>query len=356
MNHLNVTELRPLISPAVLVQDLPASESLLQQVHQTRDRIQSILCGHDSRLLVVVGPCSIHDTQAALEYAEKLSQIQDPFAQQLCLVMRVYFEKPRTSQGWKGLINDPLMDYSFDINKGLHLARKLLIDINQLGVACGTEFLDVMIPPFISDLISWGAIGARTTESQIHRQLASSLPMPVGFKNGTTGNVQIAIDAVNAARHPHQYVGITSHGTPAIFMSAGNACGHVILRGASDHTNYDAQHVQAVAEQLQNNHLPGRLMVDLSHGNSQKDHTQQPRVARDVCSQIQQGSQAIAEVMMESHLVAGKQTFQPNTPLEYGVSITDACIGWHETAELLAELAEAVEQRRRREHHHASVL
>lgn len=345
MKHMNVTELRPLISPAVLLQDLPITCAIANQVTKTRQQIQAILSGDDDRLLVIVGPCSIHDEQAALEYAARLAEIQDQFEDTLCLIMRVYFEKPRTSIGWKGLINDPGLNQQFDINSGLYKARKLLLDINALGVAAATEFIDVIIPPFLSDCISWGAIGARTTESQIHRQLASGLPMPMGFKNGTTGNVQIAIDAVRAARQAHHYLGITDHGTPAIFQTSGNPHCHVILRGAHDHTNYDAQYVHIIREQLVQSQLPPFLMVDCSHGNSQKDHTRQQQVAASLCQQIATNQRAIAGVMIESHLNAGRQPYQPDVDLKYGVSITDACIDWPQTHTILENLSEAVKVR-----------
>lgn len=345
MTQLNVTELRPLIAPAVLRKELPTPHEIEQQVITKREQISAILTGQDTRLLVVVGPCSIHDNDAALEYAGRLAALQNQYKEQLCIVMRVYFEKPRTSGGWKGLINDPNLDQSFDINFGLHKARKLLLDINQLGIAAGTEFIDVIIPPFISDLVSWGAIGARTTESQIHRQLASGLPMPVGFKNGTTGNTQIAIDAVRASKLNHQYLGITEYGTPAIFETHGNPYGHIILRGATDHTNYEADKIATITDALLTSGLPPFLMVDCSHGNSNKDHTKQPAVAQAIVDQIAAGNGAIAGVMIESHLTAGKQQYQPGKALTYGQSITDACIDWNSTTDILQRFANSVATR-----------
>jgi len=345
MANLNVTELRPLVAPALLTQDFPISEAISQQVQSTRAQVSDILSGQDNRLLVIVGPCSIHDCDAALEYAQKLKSVQTQLSEQLCIIMRVYFEKPRTSIGWKGLINDPTLDQRFDINHGLRTARKLLLDINQLGVAAGTEFIDVIIPPFISDLISWGAIGARTTESQIHRQLASGLPMPIGFKNGTTGNYQIAIDAVKATKLSHQYLGITMHGTPAVFQTTGNASGHITLRGATDHTNFDATSIANISQSLIDADLPPYLMVDCSHGNSNKDSAKQPGVATDLCAQIASGNRNIAGVMLESHLKEGKQQYHPGKQLEYGQSITDSCLSWEQTVPILEHFAQAVRLR-----------
>lgn len=345
MSNLNVTELRPLIAPAVLLHDLPVPETIARQVQNTRNQVSNIISGNDSRLLVIVGPCSIHDSEAALEYAEKLSHLQKQFNEQLCIIMRVYFEKPRTSIGWKGMINDPTMDQRFDINLGLRKARKLLLDINQLGVAAGTEFIDVIIPPFISDLISWGAIGARTTESQIHRQLASGLPMPIGFKNGTAGNFQIAIDAVRAAKLRHHYLGITVHGTPAIFETSGNHNTHIILRGAQTFTNFDQQSIADISTALTNAHLPPYLMVDCSHGNSGKDYQKQPIVAASLCEQIANGNRNISGVMLESHLHGGKQEFHPGKELTYGQSITDSCLSFQQTIPLLEKFADAVHHR-----------
>ena len=281
-DDLRIANLRPLIPPAILMEELPISEEASNVVSAGRRRATEIICGDDDRLLVVVGPCSIHDPQAALEYAGRLAQKAEQLGDDLCLVMRVYFEKPRTTVGWKGLINDPHLDDSFNINTGLRTARRLLLDLGNMGLPVGSEFLDTITPQFIADLVSWGAIGARTTESQVHRELASGLSTPVGFKNGTDGNVQIAIDAVGAARHPHHFLSVTKQGISAIVETAGNDCCHLILRGHTKGTNYDRASVDAVAEQMRAADLPYRLMVDCSHGNSNKDHLRQLLVAQDV--------------------------------------------------------------------------
>lgn len=334
-----IRELRPLISPIILIEDLPCPAGTEQLIANTRLAAQAIMNGTDSRLLVVVGPCSIHDPQAALEYAEKLSAFAQDFSKELLIIMRVYFEKPRTSIGWKGLINDPKLDNSFDINTGLRLARKLLIDINNLGLPTATEFVDTITPTYLCDLISWGAIGARTTESQMHRELASGLPMPIGFKNGTSGNVQIAIDAVTVARHQHHFLGITRQGSPAIIETQGNPACHIILRGADHYTNFDTASINAIATQLTQHQLSPCLMVDCSHGNSRKNHLAQPAVVEDLCLQIRTGNRYIKGVMLESHLIADRQPLIPNQPLTYGQSITDACLSWQDTIPLLEELA-----------------
>lgn len=339
MMSSRIRELRPLISPIILIEELPRPESTAQFISQNRQAAHSIMAGKDPRLLVVVGPCSIHDPTAALEYAEKLSVYAKKLASSLLIVMRVYFEKPRTAIGWKGLINDPKLDKSFDINSGLRLARKLLIDINNIGLATATEFVDTITPTFISDLISWGAIGARTTESQMHRELASGLPMPIGFKNGTSGNVQIAIDAVTTARHKHHFLGITQQGSPAIIETQGNPTCHIILRGADQDTNYDAASIHAITGELLDHQLAPYLMVDCSHGNSRKNHLAQKTVVKDLCEQIQSGNPHIKGIMLESHLKADRQTLIPNTSLVYGQSITDACLSWEDTIPLLEELA-----------------
>ncbi|NKB66592.1 MAG: 3-deoxy-7-phosphoheptulonate synthase [Candidatus Latescibacteria bacterium] len=345
-DDLRIGGLRPLLPPAILMEELPITEAAAQTVSRGREEITAIFQGRDDRLLVVVGPCSIHDPAAALEYAGRLRQKADQLSGELCIVMRVYFEKPRTTVGWKGLINDPNLDGSFAINQGVRLGRQLLLDLTNMGLPAGSEFLDTISPQFIADLVSWGAIGARTTESQVHRELASGLSMPVGFKNGTDGNVQITIDALGAARHPHHFLSVTKQGISAIVETTGNDTCHVILRGSTAGTNYQAKAVEEVCAQLEAAGLPPRLMVDCSHGNSSKDHARQPLVARSLCAQIEGGSQAVAGVMIESHLVEGKQSYEPGVEATYGQSITDACIGWETTVEVLDELAAAVQSRR----------
>lgn len=348
IDDLRIKSIRPLISPAILLEELPASEAAAQVVAKARQEATKVVRGRDDRLLVVVGPCSIHDPKAALEYATKLKTQADQLHEDLVIIMRVYFEKPRTIVGWKGLINDPKLDNSFDINQGLHVARGLLLNIANLGLPTGTEFLDTVIPQFISDLISWGAIGARTTESQIHRELASGLSMPIGFKNGTSGDVQIAIDAIRSAKHVHHFLGVTKQGLPAIIGTTGNDACHVILRGSNAGTNYDAENIAAVAKALHEAKLPQRIMVDCSHGNSGKDPANQATVVKSVCQQLSSGSKFIAGVMLESFLVAGKQSLHQDKPLTYGQSITDGCISWDETKSLLKNLAEAVRKKRRK--------
>lgn len=337
-----ITELRPLISPITLMEELPCPPLTATSINYARHSAQQIMQNQDPRLLVVVGPCSIHDPEAALEYAHKLSTVAQNYANELLIVMRVYFEKPRTSLGWKGLINDPKLNNSFDINSGLRLSRQLLLEINTLGLATATEFLDTITPTYLMDLVAWGAIGARTTESQMHRELASGLPMPIGFKNGTSGNVQIAIDAVIVARHQHHFLGITTQGNPAIIETEGNPYGHIILRGGQQQTNYDANSIAAITQELIRHQLPPYLMVDCSHDNSQKNHLAQPAVVKDICEQIRNGNTSIKGVMLESHLEAGRQTLKPNQPLIYGQSITDACLSWEQTLPLLEQLAETV--------------
>ena len=315
-------------------------------VKTAREEAAAIMRGQDSRLLVVVGPCSIHDREAALDYAQRLRGYAPSASQELLLVMRVYFEKPRTTVGWKGMINDPHLDNTYDINTGLRWARELLLEIARLGLPAGTEFLDTIIPQYIADLISWGAIGARTTESQIHRELASGLSMPVGFKNGTTGSISVALDALRAARHPHHFLSVTKDGVSAIVKTKGNEDCHVILRGSSQGPNYSAEAVAEVTAALAKAGLPPHVMVDCSHGNSQKDCRNQPKVAEDLARQIEGGSHAVAGVMIESHLEAGQQSATPGEPLAYGQSITDACIDWDTTVGVLERLAAAVRQRR----------
>ena len=345
-DDLRIADLRPLIPPAILMEEIEISETASITVSETRNSIAQITQGRDDRLVVVVGPCSIHDPQAAREYAERLRAAADRHRDDLLLIMRVYFEKPRTTVGWKGLINDPRLDGSFAINEGLRLARRLLLDLADLGLPAGSEFLDTIMPQFYADLVSWGAIGARTTESQVHRELASGLSMPVGFKNGTNGDVQTAIDAVEAARHDHQFLSVTKQGISAIVATAGNEACHLILRGSRSWGNYDKASVDAVAERLQAADLPHRLMVDCSHGNCGKDHARQPLVAQEVAGQIAEGSDNLFGVMLESHLVEGRQNLDAGRELTYGQSVTDACISWETTEKVLADLAEAVRLRR----------
>ena len=334
------------LPPVFLEEEMPMTEKASSTVHQTRSEIADILRGKDYRLLVVVGPCSIHDTKAACEYAGLLKTAIDELSTNLRIVMRVYFEKPRTSVGWKGLINDPHLDQSFKINDGLRLARRLLLDLAEMGVPAGTEFLDMIIPQYLAGLVSWGAIGARTTESQVHRELVSGLSCPVGFKNGTSGNVQIAVEAVRSAAHPHTFLGHTKNGQSAIFVTTGNPDCHVILRGGRKTTNYDSASVAQAGALLESAGLSPLVMIDCSHANSSKDYTRQPLVCRDVIKQIASGDRRIIGVMLESNLVAGAQKPSDRQALVYGQSITDACIGWQETQELLRELAESVRSSR----------
>jgi 3-deoxy-7-phosphoheptulonate synthase len=347
IDDVRIAAVRALVSPAVLLEDLPVTPGVEALVEATRQRIGDILHGRDDRLVVVAGPCSIHDFDAALAYAALLHPLAEQLSGELVVVMRVYFEKPRTTVGWKGFINDPRLDDSFRINEGLRRARELLLAINALGLAAGTEFLDLLSPQYISDLIAWGAIGARTTESQSHRQLASGLSCPVGFKNGTDGSVQVAADAVLAAAAAHSFMGMTKMGVAAIFETRGNPDGHVILRGGRT-PNYDAASVQAACTVLGQGGLREQVMVDCSHANSAKRHRRQIEVAADLAAQIAGGERRIIGVMLESHLHEGRQELRPGQPLAAGVSITDACIGWPETEPLLRSLAHAVQRRRSR--------
>ena len=344
-DDLRIDGLRPLLPPAILMEELPASDAVQKTVSEGRRAADAILRGEDKRLLVVVGPCSIHDTQAALDYARKLSVLRDELGEHLFLVMRVYFEKPRTTVGWKGLINDPHLDGSFAINRGLRIARGILLQISELGLPAGSEFLDTITPQFMADLVTWGAIGARTTESQVHRELASGLSMPVGFKNGTDGNIQIAVDAIGAASHPHQFLSVTKQGFAAIVKTRGNDSCHTILRGAKQGPNFSAEHVAQAAAALTKAKLAPRVMIDCSHGNSQKDPLKQRDVAANVGEQLQAGDPHIFGVMIESNLVGGRQDQKPDTKLTYGQSITDACIGWEDTETTLRGLAAAVRAR-----------
>jgi 3-deoxy-7-phosphoheptulonate synthase len=345
-DDLRIKWTKVVLPPVFLEEELPVTEQASSTVFQARQEICSILAGTDRRLLVVVGPCSIHDTKAAREYAGLLKTAIAEFSDELRIVMRVYFEKPRTTIGWKGLINDPYLDQSYKINDGLRLARHLLLDLAEMGVPAGTEFLDMISPQYVAGLVSWGAIGARTTESQIHRQLVSGLSCPVGFKNATSGDVQIALEAILSAGHPHTFLGHTKHGQSAIFVTNGNPDCHVILRGGRGLTNYDVTSVAKVSAQMEKAGIPPRLMIDCSHANSQKDHNRQPIVARDVAGQIAQGDRRIMGVMLESNLVPGAQPLVPGQPLIYGQSITDACIGWDDTWATLRELSSAVRKGR----------
>jgi 3-deoxy-7-phosphoheptulonate synthase len=329
---------------------MPLTENASRTVFEARRQIIDILNGSDARLVVVVGPCSIHDPIAAREYAGLLREAVAELSSDLLIVMRVYFEKPRTTIGWKGLINDPYFDESFRISDGLRIARRLLLDLAEMGVPCGTEYLDMISPQYISDLVSWGAIGARTTESQVHRQLASGLSCPVGFKNGTSGNVQIAIEAILSASHPHTFLGTSETGQSAILLTSGNPDCHVILRGGRQITNYDAASVASTAKQMEKTGVNPRIMIDCSHANSGKDHRKQGSVCRTVSEQIAGGERRIMGVMIESNLVAGCQTLVNGKTLTYGQSITDACIDWSETYTLLRELATAVQKRRTHPH------
>jgi 3-deoxy-7-phosphoheptulonate synthase len=341
-DDLRIRDVRPLIPPAILLEEIPISERASVVVSDARTAIANIIAGADPRLVVVVGPCSIHDTVSAFEYAGRLKTIADRLAESLVIVMRTYFEKPRTVVGWKGLINDPDLDESFHINKGLRLARKLLLDVNDLGLPTGSEFLDTQIPQHIADLTSWVAIGARTAESQVHRELASGLSMPVGFKNSTDGSTQIAVDAVLTARSPHWFPSVTKQGVSAIFQTVGNDGCHVILRGGTrTGPNYDADHIAKVCARLAAKELPERVMVDCSHGNSHKDHHRQADVAAAICDQIASGSRRIFGAMLESHLVEGRQDYVPGQPAVYGQSITDACLSLGQTEPLLEQLAQA---------------
>jgi len=348
---LRVESIRPLVPPALLLEELPLTGQDAVGIARARAAVSAILRGEDDRLLVVVGPCSIHHPAAGLDYARRLKVVADELADELLVVMRCYFEKPRTTVGWKGLINDPHLDGSFAINDGLRLARAFVRDVVALGLPAGCEFLDPISPQFFADAVAWGAIGARTTESQVHRQLASGLSMPIGFKNGTDGGVQIAVDGVKAAAHPHSFFGVTEQGLAGIVTTTGNPDCHVVLRGGRTGPNYDAAGVGAALGALRKADLPPRLMVDASHGNSNKDHRNQPLVCRDVGEQIAGGQAGIVGMMLESNLVEGRQELVDPASLRYGQSVTDACIGWEVTAEVLAELAAAVRARRPLEMH-----
>ncbi len=344
-DDLRISGLQEVLAPEELHREYPITEQASDTVHRTRQAIHEILHGESDRLMVIVGPCSIHDPRAGREYASRLKPLIDELADDLCIVMRVYFEKPRTTVGWKGLINDPHLDDSFNINHGLRLARSLLLDVADMGVPAGTEYLDLISPQYISDLVSWGAIGARTTESQGHRELASGLSCPVGFKNGTDGGLKVAVDAIQAASRPHVFMSLTKAGHSAIFSTTGNEDCHIILRGGKK-PNYDAESVKKATDKLEKASQNTRLMIDCSHANSQKDHTRQLDVCRDIAGQVSGGNKNIMGVMLESHLVEGRQDVADIDSLVYGQSITDACISWDETEGLLRELAAAVRARR----------
>lgn len=344
-DDVRVLEIKPLIKPAALLSRLQESPASTQNILKTRAAIHQILHQGDDRLLVIIGPCSIHDTEAGLEYAKRLLALRQRLQNELLIVMRVYFEKPRTTVGWKGLINDPHLDGTYDINLGLEKARRFLLDVNELGLPAGTEFLDMITPQYTADLVSWGAIGARTTESQVHRELASGLSCPVGFKNGTDGGAKVAIDAIKTAASPHHFLSVTKEGESAIIATKGNDDCHVILRGGKL-PNYDAPSVNGVCGQLADAGLAPVLMIDCSHGNSQKQFKNQINVVNDVAQQVSTGDARIIGVMIESHLNEGRQDHSPGCSLHYGQSITDACVGWEDTVHILDTLAQAVKQRR----------
>ncbi len=339
-DDIRIDAIKPLIPPAILMEEIPINDVASELITQTRADIEACLAGADDRLVLIVGPCSIHDTDAALEYATRLKKLSDRLQDRLLIVMRVYFEKPRTRIGWKGLINDPFLDGTFAINKGLRIARRLLLDIADIGMPCGCEYLDTIMPQFLADLVSWGAIGARTTESQVHRELASGLSCPMGFKNATNGNIHIAVDAIEAARHPHHFLSVTKQGVAAIVATKGNPACHLILRGGSDGPNDDPASVTSASNLLAQQNLPSRVMIDCSHGNSLKQHQNQIKVAERVARQLRQHAAPIFGLMLESHLVAGRQNLIPGQPATFGQSITDACLGWEDTEQTLLRLAD----------------
>lgn len=344
-DDLRIRDIKELTPPGELMREFPCTESASATVYRAREEIHRIMHRGDSRLLVIVGPCSIHDYAAAMEYATRLQALRQTLEQDLTIVMRVYFEKPRTTVGWKGFINDPDLNDSFDINKGLRQARKLLLDINQLGLAAATEYLDLISPQYLADMIAWGAIGARTTESQSHRQLASGLSCPVGFKNGTDGNIRIAVDAIKTASSPHHFLSVTKGGHSAIVSTSGNEDCHIILRGGKA-PNFDAASIDAACQELGKAGLAQRVMIDFSHANSSKQYQKQMDVSTDVALQIAAGDNRIVGVMVESHINPGRQDIVSGQPLAYGVSVTDACLGWDDTEKLLKQLAGAVRERR----------
>jgi 3-deoxy-7-phosphoheptulonate synthase len=343
-DDLKISSIKELISPSELIEQFPMTEDAISTVMKTRADIINILNGKDKRLLLIVGPCSIHDINSAHEYAKKLLKIKEKVEKNILIIMRVYFEKPRTVIGWKGLINDPDLDNSFDINKGIKIARKLLINLAESGIPAGHEYLDLISPQYISDVICWGAIGARTTESQSHRELASGLSCPVGFKNGTNGSIQIAVDAIKAASKAHNFLSVTKEGKSAIFSTRGNKDCHIILRGGKT-INYQQKDVTDVSDLLIKNKLSNNIMIDASHANSQKDHAKQRIVIQDISDQISKGNNSICGVMLESNLIEGRQDIGKKEDLIYGQSITDACIGWNETEELIEMLNNAISKK-----------
>jgi len=344
-DDLRIKEIKELVPPSHVLREFGMTEKAARTVYETRQAIHRVLHGADDRLVVILGPCSIHDVKAAKDYAERLKEVRARCERELLIVMRVYFEKPRTTVGWKGLINDPNLDGSFRINEGLRVARQLLLDLNEAGMPAGCEFLDMITPQYIADLVSWGAIGARTTESQVHRELASGLSCPVGFKNGTDGNIKIAVDAIRAAQAPHHFLSVTKGGHSAIVSTTGNEDCHLILRGGKQ-PNYDAASVDAAAKGMAEAGIPARIMIDFSHANSSKNPQKQVEVGQDVARQIAAGDDRICGVMAESHIKAGRQDLVPGKPLVYGQSITDGCIGWEDSRALLEVLADAVRKRR----------
>ncbi|CAI5738451.1 unnamed protein product [Peronospora destructor] len=347
---VRISGIRPLIPPAILLEEIPLTPKIVQTIIRGRQGLANILRRLDGRLVVVVGPCSIHDTDAAMDYAKRLLELKKELSKDLLIIMRVYFEKPRTTIGWKGLINDPDLDGSFNINKGLHVARELLAAINELGLPAGCEFLDTVSPQFISDLVSWGAIGARTTECQLHRELCSGLSMPIGFKNGTGGDLQLAVDAVVAAKHAHCFLSVSSQGLAAIVNTSGNDMCHLILRGGKSGPNFEKEHVDDASARMLKTNLVDNIMVDCSHGNSQKKHKNQVTVAANIADQLRAGDDRIVGVMLESNIEEGNQPLTPGKPLVYGKSVTDACMGWEITIEVLRNLAAAVRERRAKNH------
>ncbi|MEU2973074.1 3-deoxy-7-phosphoheptulonate synthase [Nocardiopsis alba] len=346
-NDTRVASYKPLIAPRDLLAELPLDEESTALVENSRAEIKRVLDGEDDRLLVVVGPCSVHDTESAMDYARRLAELVPSVGEELCVVMRVYFEKPRTTVGWKGLINDPGLDDTYDVHRGLRTARRLLLDINALGLPAGTEFLDPITPQYIADVVSWGAIGARTTESQVHRQLSSGLSTPVGFKNGTDGDVQVAVDAVGASAASHTFFGVDPTGAGSVVVTEGNPDCHIILRGGRGGPNHDPVSVGSALDVIGGAGLPRRLMIDASHANSGKDHVRQVGVAREIAAQVAEGQQGIIGVMLESFLEEGAQKLGDPADLVYGQSITDKCMGWETTEGVLADLADAVRRRRK---------
>lgn len=346
-DDLRIESIKAVTSPAVICEEIPVTEEAAKTTALTRNAIHDILHGQDDRLIVITGPCSIHDVDAAKEYANKLKPLVEEHSDDLLIIMRVYFEKPRTTVGWKGLINDPDLDDSYNINKGLRMARQLLLDLNLMGVPAATEYLDLITPQYVTDLISWGAIGARTTESQVHRELASGLSCPVGFKNGTYGTTKIAVDAIGAAIRPHNFLSLRKEGNAAIFTTTGNPDSHIILRGGKE-PNYDAANIDKVSKELEAANLPANIMVDLSHANSKKQYQAQIEVGNAVAEQIANGDKRIIGTMIESHLIEGRQDAKPGQELVYGQSITDACLGWGSSVELIKTLANASKARRKK--------